>query len=159
MRVAIFEWRSSSVGAALAAIGLIVALPACTLTKDDPGVFNGPSETGISAELQALPDTVNADGVSTSLVQLTLRDQTGAPAVGRAVYFELLSGDGRLVEATASPYVGPVQTGIVLATDGDGRAQVVYEAGEKITTVTVGVRAYRFDAARDYLSTIEIIQR
>jgi hypothetical protein len=156
-------WSVSSLlhalGAAAAIFGLLVGLPSCTLTEDDPGVFNGPSETGLSAELQALPDTVNADGVSTSVVTLMLRDQTGAPAGGRAVYFDLLRGDGRLVESTASPYVGPVQTGIVLATGEDGRAQVVYEAGRNITRVEIGVRAFRHDATRDFLSKIEIIQR
>jgi hypothetical protein len=153
--------RLHSAGAAAIAVGLLVTLPACTLTKDDPGVFNGPSETGLSAELQAVPDTVNADGGrSSSLVLLTLRDQTGAPAGGRAVYFRLLHGDGRLVEATASPYVGPLQQdALVLATGQDGRAQIVYESGEKITTVEIGVRAFRHDATREYLSKVEIIQR
>ena len=55
--------------------------------------------------------------------------------------------------------MGPVQTGLVMATSSSGSAVVVYVAGFNITTVTIGVRAYNFDAARDYLSTIEIIQR
>jgi hypothetical protein len=144
--------------AALVAAGVML-VPGCKLDEKDPPAVNGPSETGISAQLTALPDTVNADGVTRSVVELILREQNGNPAAGRAVLFELLGGDGRMSPSAASTYVGPVQTGFVMATDDSGRAAVVYVAGRNITTVTIGVRAYSFDAAREYLSTIEIVQR
>ena len=64
-----------------------------------------------------------------------------------------------MMPSAASTYVGPVQTGLVMATAGDGTANVVYVAGFALTTATIGVRAYNFDAARNYLATIEIIQR
>jgi len=147
------------VAAAVLSVGLIVALPGCSLDKDDPIVIGGPSETILSVELVALPDTVNADGVTASVVRLTLRDQDGQPATGRAVLFELLTGDGTMMPSAASTYVGPVQTGLVMATAADGTANVVYVAGFALTTATIGVRAYNFDAARNYLATIEIIQR
>ncbi len=159
MRVATLGWRPRSVAAAVLSVGLIVAVPGCTLDKDDPTVIGGPSETVLSVQLVALPDTVNADGVTRSVVKLTLRDQDGAPATGRAVLFELLTGDGTMMPSTASTYVGPVQTGIVMATATDGTADVIYVAGYARTTATIGVRAYNFDAARNYLATIEIIQR
>ena len=159
MRVATFRWRASSVAAVTLLIGLVMALPACNLKDDEQTPIGGPSETGISVQLGAAPDTVNADGVSQVVVELVLRDQTGAPAAGRAVLFELLSGDGFITPSTASTFVGPVQTGLVMATSASGSAVVVYVAGHNFTTVTIGVRAYSFDAARDYLSTIEIIQR
>ena len=38
------------------------------------------------------------------------RDQNGNPAPGRAILFELLGGDGRIVPSAASTYVAPVQT-------------------------------------------------
>ena len=56
-------------------------------------------------------------------VRLVLRDQTGAPAAGRAVLFELLTGDGTMMPSTDSTYVGPVQTGLVMATADDGSAR------------------------------------
>lgn len=160
MRVATLGWQPRSVAAAVVSIGLVVALPGCNLNKDVPPPLGGPSETGISVELGAAPDVVNADGVSTASVQLVLRDQTGAPAAGRAVLFHLLSGDGVLTPSTQSTFVGPVQTGLVMATAQDGTANVIYVAGFAITTVTIGVRPYNnFDAARDFLRTVEIIQR
>ena len=60
----------------------LLALPGCVLDKDSPRRSSGPSETGISVQLSALPDTVNADGVSQSVVELVLRDQNGSPAAG-----------------------------------------------------------------------------
>ena len=159
MRVATFRRRASSIAAVTFVVGLVLALPACNLKDDDQPPINGPSQTGISVQLEAAPDTVNADGVSQVVVELVLRDQTGAPAGGRAVLFELLSGDGYITPSTGSTFVGPVQTGLVMATSASGSAVVVYVAGHNITTATIGVRAYNFDAARDYLSTIEIIQR
>ena len=61
--------------------------------------------------------------------------------------------------STGSTFVGPVQTGLVMATASDGTAVVIYTAGTAITTATIGVRAYNFDATRNYLTVIEIIQR
>ncbi len=55
--------------------------------------------------------------------------------------------------------MGPVQTGLVMATSETGTAVVVYVAGHSITTASIGVRPYSFDAAREYFSFIEIVQR
>lgn len=158
MGVATFPWRLGAARAAVLALGLLMA-SGCALEEKDPPAVNGPSETGLSAQLKALPDTINADGVTRSQVELVLRDQNGNAAAGRAVLFELLSGDGKMVPSAASTYVGPVQTGFVMATSETGQAVVVYVAGTQIRTAMIGVRAYSFDAAREYLSTIEIIQR
>jgi hypothetical protein len=54
---------------------------------------------------------------------------------GYAVLFDcegdgtFCSGAGRLTPHTGSTYVGPIQTGEVMATDNDGVARVVYTAG------------------------------
>ena len=109
----------------------------------------GPAETGISVALVAPPDTVNADGVSPSTVQLTLRNSDGSPLSGLAVYF-VFSGDGELDPSSSSTYVGPVQTGIVMATNNSGAATVVYVAGTAFRSVTVVVRPYNFDGANAY---------
>ncbi len=49
-----------------------------------PGGLVGPSELGISVQLSASPDIVNADGVSQSVVTATVRDQNGKAALGQA---------------------------------------------------------------------------
>ncbi len=160
MRLATFPWRARSVAGAAFLLGLVIALPGCTLTTDEQPPIGGPSETGVSAQLIAEPDLVNADGVSQVVVELVLRDQTGAPAAGRAVLFQLLTGDGFITPSTGSTFVGPVQTGLVMATSESGTAVVIYVAGFNITTATIGVRAYNnLDATRAFLSTVEIIQR
>lgn len=158
MRAATLSRLFRAAGAGILALG-ILASPGCVLDKDKPPALIGPSETGISVQLSAFPDTVNADGVSQSVVELVLRDQNGAPAPGRAVLFELLAGDGYMTPSASSTFVGPVQTGLVMATSEAGTAVVVYVAGHGITTASIGVRPYNFDAAREYFSFIEIVQR
>jgi hypothetical protein len=130
----------------------------CGLDKVDPPPVNGPSETGISVQLTALPDTLNADGVSESAVQLVLRNPDGTPLSGLAVYFSF-SGDGILVPAASSTFVGPVQSGLVMATDRNGVANVVYVAGYGLGTVVVYVRPYGIDGANWFERTVEILQR
>jgi len=144
--------------AAAAALGLTLAASGCGLDKVQTPALIGPSETGYSVQLTALPDTLNADGVSVATVQLVLRDADGKAVSGRAVLFEY-SGDGTLVPSAGSNYVGPIQSGIVMATDRDGVADVVYVAGTAVTTVTVGVRPYGIDAANGFYRTVEIYQR
>jgi len=141
-----------------AAAGLALSLVSCGIDKQQQPPPVGPSETGISTQLEALPDVINADGVSRSVVRLTLREQNGNPAEGRAVWF-LHNGDGRLVPSAASTYVGPLQVGFVMATGSDGTATVVYVAGRKQTRVEVLVRPYSFDATtRTVLGSVEITQ-
>jgi hypothetical protein len=143
----------------LAAAGLALGLVSCGLDKQEEPPPVGPSDTGISTQLVALPDVVNADGVSRSVVQLTLREQNGSPAQGRAVWF-LHNGDGRLAPSAASTYVGPLQEGFVMATGTDGVAAVVYVAGrDRGRTVTVIVRPYSIDATSGTaLGSVEITQ-
>jgi hypothetical protein len=138
------------------ALGLVTA--GCGLDKVENPPLIGPSETGLSVQLTAQPDTLNADGVSVAVIQLVLREQNGMAASGRAVLFEQ-NGDGVLVPAASSTYVGPIQTGIVMATDRDGVANVVYVAGTSLRTVIVGVRPYGIDAAHAFLRTVEIAQQ
>jgi hypothetical protein len=142
--------------ALVAILGL--AASGCGLDKTPNPPLNGPSETGVSAELTATPYILNADGVSQSVVQLVLRDPSGAPLVGRAVLFQL-EGDGIMVPSTASTYVGPVQTGIVMATGKDGTAYVVYVAGTGIGTVTVSVSPYGNDVRTIFFQRVDIIQQ
>ena len=139
------------------AVGLLVGAPGCGLDKPQAPDLVGPAEAGASVELVAAPDTVNADGVSQSVIRLVLRDQNGRPISTRSVLFGL-DGDGYLVPSSASTFVGPVQSGIVMATDRDGVAYVVYVAGTQVRSVSITVRPYGTDTALTFFRSIEIFQ-
>jgi hypothetical protein len=127
-------------------VALAFATGGCSL--DRPAVIDTvtPSETGVSVQLTALPDILNADGVSQAVVQLVLRDAQGNPIKNRSVLFEH-NGDGTLYPSSGSTYVGPIQNGIVMATDTNGVAYVVYLAGTALGKVTISTRPYGIDAA------------
>ncbi len=145
--------------AAVVAIGLALVASGCGLDKAPEPDLSGPSDTGVSAELQALPDVLNADGVSQSVVRLVLRDDKGQPISNHSVLFQH-DGDGLMVPSAASTYVGPVQTGLVMATDKDGVAYVVYVAGLGIGSVHVFVRPYGIDTMYSpWERSVEILQR
>jgi len=144
--------------ATLTAIGLLLMGAGCGLDKSPDPDLAGPSDTGVSAELTALPDVLNADGVSQSVVRLVLRDSKGGPLSGRSVLFQH-NGDGVMAPSAASTFVGPVQTGLVMATDKDGTAYVVYVAGGGIGPVTVWVRPYGIDTSFTWERSVEILQR
>lgn len=145
----------------LAATVLAVLLSGagCGLDKAEEPPLAGPSETGVSVQLTALPDILNADGVSASVVQLVLRTNSGAPLSGRAVNFYLEAGDGILAPSASSTYVGPIQTGFVMATDRDGVTNVVYVAGSGIGVVRVAVRPFGIDSNIGFYRTVDIWQQ
>jgi hypothetical protein len=158
MRESIHRRGLVGAGAALLALGLLLGGSGCGLDHQQAPDLNGPSDVGVSVDMVAAPDTLNADGVSQSVVRLVLRDQNGKPISTRSVLFEH-NGDGFLTPSTASTFVGPVQSGLVMATDKDGVAYVVYVAGTSLRTVTVDVRPYGIDSALTFFRSIEIIQR
>lgn len=158
MRDAMFHGGVASARGALLAIGLLLAGVGCGLDKAPDPDLAGPSDTGVSAELEAFPDVLNADGVSQSTVRLVLRDDKGKPISGRSVLFQH-NGDGLMVPSAASTYVGPIQTGIVMATDKDGVAYVVYVAGSGHGTVNVFVRPYGIDTTYTWERSVEILQQ
>jgi hypothetical protein len=156
MRVASPHMRIRPLVATGAVLGLLLGVGACGLDAVKQPAVGGTAQTGISVQLTALPDTVNADGVSQSTVQLVLRDQSGNPVTGRSVLFEL-NGDGRIMPSASSTYVGPVQQGLVMATDNSGSANVVYVAGTSIGTITIGVRPYASKAEGAFSQTVAIL--
>jgi len=164
----------AGIGYACAAVlvaGLLLGTSGCGLDKASAPDPQGPSDSGVSVDLVALPDTLNADGVSQSVVRLIVRDDKGRPIHGRAVLFDCdfpaftdphlsCGGDGYLAPSAASTYVGPIQTGLVMATDQNGVANVVYVAGRDIRRVTVSVRPYGIDTAlTTFNRSVEIVQR
>lgn len=142
-------------------LALVLGLSGCDLNLNlnkvpIPGLV-GPSELGLSVQLTASPDTLNADGISQSIVRAVLRDKNGAPAPGKAVFFQLFQGDGFIV--AGSVLVGPLQTGLSVTTDNNGVAQVVYNAGTaRGTLVVIACRPYSFDANAALFGTVQILQ-
>ena len=168
MRVSLGNAGLRPLLAFVAAFGLVTA--GCGLGKVEDPPLIGPSETGLSVQLTAAPDTLNADGVSQAVVQLVLRDSAGQAVSGRAILFCTVPptiavpacepmGSGYLVARAGSTYVGPVQSGIVMATDQNGVANVVWVAGTERTRIYIGVRPYGIDAASGFLRTVEIFQQ
>jgi len=157
MRVSIMKAGFRPVLALAGSLALLAA--GCGLDKVEEPPVAGPSETGVSVELTAAPDILNADGVSTSAIQLVLRTSDGTPFNGKAVNFFLQSGDGVLGPSPSSTYVGPIQIGFVMATDSNGVANVVYRAGTGIRTVRVAVRPFGIDSKNAFYRTVEIFQR
>lgn len=140
------------------ALGLVLSAAGCSLGDQTEPVLSGPSDQGFNLELTALPDTLNADGVSVSQVRIVVRDENGGPVSGHAVLFEH-NGDGFLSPQASSRFVGPIQSGIVMATDNNGVAMVVYTAGLSLRTLSVWARPYGIDATNLYFRSVDIFQR
>jgi hypothetical protein len=158
MRIPAHRARRLQPAFCAAAAALLFLVAGCGgLDKQSAPDLSGPSDAGISVELTALPDTVNADGVSQSVIRLVLRDEMGRPVSGRSVLFEH-DGDGYLTPSSASTFVGPVQTGLVMATDRDGVAYVVYVAGTHTGAVTFAVRPYGIDTALTFFRSVQLFQ-
>jgi hypothetical protein len=118
-------------GAAVCAA--ILGLAGCGLDKLSVPGFVGPAELALSVKVTAVPDIITADGFSTSLVQATVRDQNGRAVSGKAVFFSIADSAGRPADIgtlrTATGQVAiDVGTGVQIATDGQGIAQVAYVA-------------------------------
>jgi PKD repeat protein len=109
--------------AAIGAAGLavILAMGGCNTNKVTIPPLSGPSELALSIKPDATPDILTADGVSTSAVQVTVRDQNGQAKVGQPIAFSVADDDGTVADIGVlnrySAVTGP-----------DGTAQVVYTA-------------------------------
>ncbi len=169
MRVSMKEARHRL---SLALVGTLALLAAnCGLDKAQEPPVQGPSETGLSVDLTAVPDTLNADGVSQSVVQMVLRGSDGKPFPGLAVLFCrtttntlsvaqcMTDSNGKLTPQAGSTYVGPIQQGIVMATDQNGAANVVWTAGKRGATIFIAVRPYGSDATSGFLRAVQIFQQ
>ncbi len=159
MRIPSQSTRGLRPGLCVAAVALLFLVAGCGgLDKAASPNLAGPSDSTPSVELTALPDVVNADGVSQSVIRLVLRDQTGNPIATRSVLFTH-DGDGTISPSKSSTFVGPVQTGLVMATDRDGVAYIVYVAGTNPGTVTFWVRPYGIDSSLTWERSVSLIQR
>jgi hypothetical protein len=140
---------------AVGALAFVLAVNGCGLDGVDVPGLVGPSETGISLQMQANPDIVNADGVSQSVVRITVRDQNGRPAQGQQLLVSF-SGDGFII--AGSVLVGPLQNAISVTTDTNGIAQVVYVAGRAAgSTVHVFAMPYNTDFNGRFEQSVAIL--
>jgi hypothetical protein len=112
------------------ALGLLLALNGCGLEKVEIPDLEGPSELGTGIRMTASPDSLTADGFSSSLIQVHVQDQNGTAAAGRQVFVAITDNAGRTVDvgqlrSTSGSGLG---TGLVLTTGANGIAQASYEA-------------------------------
>jgi hypothetical protein len=148
----------SRVRASVATLGLasLLAGVGCGLDETKVPPLFGPSELGLSLQMGASPDVINADGVSQSVVSITARDENGRPAANRLIYVSG-QGDGALI--AGGVLVGPLQTGFTVQTGNNGVAQVVYQAGFNISQIIIQARPYGFDAYAGITRSVAIDQR
>jgi PKD repeat protein len=142
----------------------ILVLNGCGLEEIEIPDLVGPAGLGLNLRLTATPDIITADGFSTSLVQATVRDQNGRPVSGRELFFSVADEDGAAADIGtlrgASGTVG-VGTGLVVRTNAQGIAQVVYEAPPRTDAtanqrILVSVRPVGTDANGATRSTVGI---
>jgi hypothetical protein len=155
---------SGSTGRAAATALALLILSGCGLEEVEIPPLEGPSELGLAVTLTASPDILVADGFSTSLVQATIRDQDGRPVSGRDIFFAVADESGRFADIgqlrAAAGSVG-VGTGLVVRTNAQGIAQVVYESPVRTDatanqTVLVSVRPVGTDAAGAIYRSVRI---
>ena len=116
-------WKGFRVGRPAAMVGLCLLLApmGCNLDKNTIPGLSGPSELGLSLKLDASPDILTADGVSTSALQATVHDQNGNPRPGTPITFAIADASGSFASigflSTTNAVTGP-----------DGTATVIYRA-------------------------------
>jgi len=103
----------------LGVAGLLLGATACGLDEVEIPDFNGPSELGLAVVLQAFPDVLVADGRNRAQIVATVRDQNGAPASGRQIFFTIADESGNFAD------IGSLSEDTV-TTDGNGAARTIY---------------------------------
>jgi hypothetical protein len=133
---------------------LLVAAQGCRLEKVEIPELIGPAELSLSLRLTANPDVLVADNVSTSSIQATLRNASGQPVAGRAIFFAIIAQGGEFAaigELSATSAV----------TEGNGIAQVIYSAPARPDAtanqnVLIAARPVGDDAAGQVYRTVVI---
>lgn len=115
---------------------LLLALAGCSLDKQTVPALSGPSELATSLKMQAIPDVLTADGLSTSAITVTAFDQNGRPRPGLPIFFAIADAQGNFAEigtlndlsgAQVFGAPGDKQGTAVVSTDGGGVARVIYK--------------------------------
>lgn len=133
-------------------VAAAVALSGCTVKKTETPDPTGPSELGLSLQLEVSPDVLVMDGVSQSRLRIVSRDSNGKPQPNVAVRVEVTTG-GEIVDT-----VGRLSTKNV-TTGGDGSAEVTYTAPNTAANVNsdsgnMGVTLLVTPAGHDYRNAL-----
>jgi hypothetical protein len=144
-------------------LSLALGLGAIGCGLDDVEIpeLDGPSELGLSLKLTVSPDIITADGYSTALVTVTLRDQNGGPVSGRDVFLSILDESGRTADLGEFRSSNGPGTGMTVRTNGQGVAQAVYEAPARTDatanqTVLISARPVGDDFAGAIYRTVRL---
>jgi hypothetical protein len=109
-------------------VACLAAFGGCTLDKQTAPDIAGPSSLGLAIDIKATPDVVVRDGVSTSTIEVKVRDAEGRPVADRTVYFGTQINLGSVSAQSAK-------------TNSSGIASVIYTAppagNDTTTTITV----------------------
>lgn len=117
MQANILVWRP---GRALAAASVLLLVSGgCKLNKNEIPALAGPSELALSLQLTASPDVLTADGVSTSSIQVRVRNENGQPVSGQGLFFAISDAAGNFGD------IGTLSSNTA-TTGGNGIAQVIY---------------------------------
>jgi hypothetical protein len=115
---------------AAAATALIVVVSGCGLDEVKVPDLIGPSELALSIRLTAVPDILTADGLSTSVIQATVRNENGQALSGREIFFAVADESGHFADiGTLEDSQGIVRsagTGVIVRSGSNGVAQAIY---------------------------------
>ena len=109
-------------------IACLAAFGGCTVDKQTTPDLAGPSVLGLSMDVTATPDVVLRDGISTSTIDVTMRDAEGRMLADRTVFFGTQLNLGTVSAQSVK-------------TNSAGKATVIYTAppvgNDTTTTITV----------------------
>lgn len=105
--------------ALVAAAALLVVAGSCKLNKNEIPALAGPSELALSLQLTASPDVLTADGISTSSLQVRVRNENGQPVSGQPLFFAISDAAGNFGD------IGTLSS-TTATTGANGIAQVIY---------------------------------
>lgn len=109
-------------------VACLAAFGGCTMDKQSAPDIAGPSGLALSIDVKATPDVVVRDGISTSTIEVTMRDGDGRLLADRLVYFATQLNLGSVSAQSVK-------------TNSSGKASVTYTAppagNDTTTTITV----------------------
>lgn len=146
---------SRVITATFAAMATTVLLAGCTVKKTEAPPLAGPSELGLSLRTSAVPDILDQDGLSQSVVEIVARGPDGRPVRAVPVRVEItLNGVPQDFGRLSSRNV---------VTGDDGIARLTYTAPpapiepvDTFTVVTLNLTPIGADFANSSTRTVEI---
>jgi PKD repeat protein len=113
---------------AVLGLGLILSQGGCGLDSVDVPGIEGPSEEGYSIQLSLSKDVLVADGGDSAVVTATVRGPDGRAAANKDVFFAIADSKGVFADIGVIVGSNGPGTGATVRTNGQGVAQVLYEA-------------------------------